>query len=55
VGFTDLCATTSELGSIVALGAVLLRDLSSEGRRLVLLGSAVTLISVGHVVHLLLR
>ncbi len=55
VGFTDLCATTSELGIIVALGAVLLRNLTSEGRRLVLLVSAVALISVGHVVHLLLR
>ena len=55
VGFTDLCATTSELGIIVALGAVLLRNLTSEGRRLVLLVSAVALISAGHVVHLLLR
>jgi hypothetical protein len=55
VNFTDLCATTSELGIIVALGVVLLRDLSSDGRRLVLLVSAVALISIGHVVHLLLR
>ncbi len=55
MGFTDLCATTSELGIIVALGVVLLRDLSSDGRRLVLLVSAVALISIGHVVHLLLR
>jgi hypothetical protein len=55
VGFTDLCATTSELGIILALGAVLLRNLPSERRRLVLVVSAVVLISVGHVVHLLLR
>jgi hypothetical protein len=55
VGFTDLCATTSELAIIVALGAVLLRNLTSEGRRLVLLVSAVALISAGHIVHLLLR
>ncbi len=55
VGFTDLCATTSELGIILALGAVLLRNLSSERRRLVLVISAVALISVGHAVHLLLR
>jgi hypothetical protein len=55
LGFTDLCATTSELGIVVALGTVLLRNLSSERRRLVLLVVAVTLVSVGHVVHLLLR
>jgi hypothetical protein len=55
VGFTDLCATTSELGIILALGAVLLRNLPSERRRLVLVVSAVALISVGHAVHLLLR
>ena len=55
VGFTDLCATTSELGIIGALGAVLLRNLSSERRRLVVVVSAVALVSVGHVVHLLLR
>jgi hypothetical protein len=55
VGLADLCATTSELGIIVALGAVLLWGLSSERRRLVLLIAAVVLVSVGHVVHLLLR
>ena len=55
VSFTDLCATTSELWLIVAPEAVLLRDLTFEGRRLVLLFSAVALISVGHVAHLLLR
>ena len=55
VGFTDLCATTSELGIAVALGAVLLRGLSSERRRLILIVAAVVLVSAGHVVHLLLR
>ena len=54
-GFVDVCATTSELGIVVALGALLLRDLSSERRRLVLIVVAVALVSVGHVVHLLLR
>ncbi len=55
VGFVDVCATTSELGIVAVLGAVLLRGLSSERRRLVLLVGAVALVSVGHVVHLLRR
>ena len=55
VGFVDVCATTSELGIVVALGALLLRGLSSERRRLVLLVVAIALVSVGHLVHLLLR
>ena len=55
VGFADVCATTSELGIIVALGALLLRGLSSERRRLVLLVAAVVLVLVGHVAHLVLR
>jgi hypothetical protein len=55
VGFADLCATTSELGIVVALGAALLRGLSAERRRVVLIVAAVALVSVGHVVHLLLR
>jgi hypothetical protein len=55
VGFVDACATTSELGIVVALGALLLQGLSSERRRLALLVVAVVLVSVGHLVHLLLR
>ncbi len=55
VGFVDVCATTSELGIVAALGALLLRGLSTERRRLVLLVVAVALVSVGHLVHLLLR
>ncbi len=55
VGFIDVCATTSELGIVAALGALLLRGLSTERRRLVLLVVAVALVSVGHLVHLLLR
>jgi len=55
VGIIDVCATTSELGIVAALGALLLRGLSTERRRLVLLVVAVVLVSVGHLVHLLLR
>jgi hypothetical protein len=55
VGLADLGATTSEMGIALALGAVLLRDTRPERRRTVLLVVAVVLVSVGHVVHLLLR
>ena len=55
VGFADVCATTSELGIGVALGTALLRDITSERRRTILLIVAVGLVLVGHVVHLVLR
>ena len=55
MGVMDLCATASELGIAVVLGAVLLRDLSSERRRLALIVAAIAVVSVGHLVHLLLR
>jgi MFS family permease len=55
VGFIDLCATTSEVGIAVALGATLLRETAPERRRMILLIVAVGLVSVGHVVHLVLR
>jgi len=55
VSFTDLCAMSAELGIVVALGAALLRDLTAERKRLVLLVVAVVLVSVGHLVHLMLR
>ena len=55
VGLADLGATTSEMGIALALGAVLLRDTTPERRRTVLLVVAVLVVSVGHVVHLLLR
>ena len=55
VGFVDVCATASELGIAVALGAALLRNATPERRRTILLIVAVALVSVGHVVHLLLR
>ena len=54
-GFMDLCATTSELGIAVALGGLLLRGLPSDRRRLVLIAAAIAFVSVGHLVHLLLR
>src|SRR5215212_7773969 len=54
-GFVDVCATASEVGIAVALSAVLLRNATPERRRTILLIVAVGLVSVGHVVHLLLR
>ena len=54
-GFMDLCATSSELGIVAALGAVLLRGLPSDRRRLVLIVAAIAVVSVGHLVHLVLR
>jgi hypothetical protein len=54
-GFMDLCATSSELGIVAALVAVLLRGLPSDRRRLVLIVAAIATVSVGHLVHLLLR
>ena len=55
IGFADVCATTSELGIGVALGAALLREVTPEKRRTILLAVAVALVLVGHVVHLALR
>ena len=54
-GFMDLCATFSEVGIVAALGAVLLRGLPSDRRRLVLIFAAIAAVSVGHLAHLLLR
>jgi len=54
-GFVDVCATASELGIAVALGAVLLRNAAPERRRTILLIVAIGLVLVGHVVHLVLR
>ena len=55
IGFADVCASASELGIVVALGAALLRETTPERRRTILLVLAVVLILVGHVVHLALR
>ena len=55
VGFMDVCATTSEVGIAVALGAALLRETTPERRRVILLFGAVGLVLVGHAVHLVLR
>ena len=54
-GFVDVCATASELGIAVALGAAPLRNATPERRRMILLIVAIGLVSVGHVVHLMLR
>jgi hypothetical protein len=54
-GFVGVCATASEVGIAVALGAALLRGVTPERRRTILLIAAVALVGVGHVVHLLLR
>ena len=54
-GFVDVCATVSELGLAVALGAALLRNATRERRRTILLIVAIGLVSVGHVVHLVVR
>ena len=55
IGFADACATASELGIAVALGAAFLRETAPSRRRSILLVTAVVLILVGHVVHLALR
>lgn len=54
-GLVDVCATASEVGIALALGAALLQDATPERRRTILLIAAVALVGVGHVVHLLLR
>jgi hypothetical protein len=54
-GILDVCATASEAGIALALGAALLRHATPERRRSILLVAAVALVGVGHVVHLLLR
>jgi hypothetical protein len=54
-GFLDVCATASEAGIALALGAALLREATPERRRSILLVAAVVLVGVGHAVHLLLR
>ena len=54
-GFVDVCATASELGIAVALGAALLCNATPQRRRTILLIVAIGLVSVGHVVHLVLR
>ncbi len=54
-GFVDVCATASEVGIAVALGAALLRETNTERRRTILLVAAVVLVSVGHMVHLAVR
>src|SRR5215204_6617713 len=54
-GFVDVCATASEMGIAVALSAALLRNAPPERRRTIVLIAAIGLVSVGHVVHLVVR
>ncbi len=54
-GFVDVCATASEVGIAVALGAALLRNAPPQRRRTIVLIVAIGLVSVGHVVHLVVR
>ncbi len=54
VGFIDLCATASEVGIAAALGAAVFRETAPK-RSMILLFVAVGLVSVGHMVHLVLR
>jgi hypothetical protein len=54
-GFVDVCATASEVGITVALGAALLRNAPPQRRRTIVLIVAIGLVSVGHMVHLVLR
>jgi hypothetical protein len=54
-GLVDVSATAAELGIAVALGAALLRNATPERRRTIVLIVAIGLISVGHVVHLVVR
>ena len=53
-GFVDVCATASEVGIAVALGAALLRNATPQRRRTIVLIVAIWLVSVAHVVHLVL-
>jgi hypothetical protein len=55
IGFADVCATTSELGISIALGAALLREITPQRRRTILLSIAIALVLAGHVVHLARR
>ncbi len=52
-GFVDLCATASELGIILALGALLMREFSRERKLQVAIVLTAAALLVGHLVHLL--
>ncbi len=55
VEFTDPSATMSELAIVLTLGAVLLQNLPSPKRNLILLILAIAVLSLGYLLHLLLR
>ncbi len=55
IGVLDLGATASEVAVVLALGVVLVLDIPPQKRILVLMITAIAIVSLGHVVHLLLR
>ncbi|QIN79118.1 hypothetical protein GBA65_11960 [Rubrobacter marinus] len=52
-GFVDLCAAASEVGVVLALGALLMRDFSRERKLQVAIVLTAAALLVGHLVHLL--
>ena len=52
-GFVDLCAMASELGVILALSAVLMRNLPRERKLQVAVFVTAAALLIGHLVHLL--
>ncbi len=53
VGFADLCATASEVGIVLALGALMMRGFSRERKLQVAVVLAAAALLVGHLIHLL--
>ena len=52
-GLVDLCAAASELGIILALGALLMKNLSFERKMQVAIVVTASALLVGHLLHLL--
>ena len=53
VGFVDLCATASEVGIVLALGALTMRGFSRERKLQVAVVLTAVALLVGHLIHLL--
>lgn len=53
IGFVELCAAASELGIVLALGTLVLRDFSFERRLQVVIVITAAALLVGHLLHLL--
>ena len=53
VGFVDLCATASEVGIVLALGALTMRGFSRERKLQVAVVVTAVALLVGHLLHLL--